>query len=304
MDYFDNTTLSDTSKKMYSRSIDKWLSAMPPKSRKIESLLSTPDKSYELLKKSLTTDTAETRHVYLSSVMAIFRHCPDICNTLPDVQNLKSKWEQLVKSNSQPIIERRMENRPTEMQEQKGGSRLLFNDICKKRLELEKGSIGRLLISMYVLIPPVRSDYYSTQIVYPGDTITSPNYILIDGGTSKLVIAEYKTSKIYGQIVHEKLPKELHDEIILSLQKQPREFLFVNARNEPHTRDTFSKWSSRVLEKIFGVVMTLTIIRHLYISNSLDMNKMSTKQLTQIGKQMGHSIVMQNQYRWNNADDE
>jgi|688.fasta_scaffold05342_2 hypothetical protein len=303
MNFFEKAELSDTSKKMYSRSIDKWLSAMPPKLRKIEILLSTPDKSYELLKQSLTADTPETRHVYLSSVMAIFRHCPDIYKNIPDIERNKNRWEQLVKSNSQPIIERRMENKPTVMQEKKGGSRLLFNDICQKRLELEKGSIERLLISMYVLISPVRSDYHSTQIVYPGDNINYPNYLLIDGGSSRLVIADFKTSKIYGQIMHEKLPKELHDEIILSLQKQPREFLFVNARNQPFTRDTFSKWSSRILEKLFGVVTTLTTIRHLYIS-SLDFNKMSTKQLEQISKQMGHSLAMQSQYRWNNADDE
>jgi hypothetical protein len=235
--------------------------------------------------------------------MAIFRHCPDICNKLADVQNLKSKWEQIVKENSKPIIDRRMENQPTVMQEQKGGSQLSFQDIRKKRLELEKGSIGRLLISMYVLIPPVRADYHSTQIVYPGDTITSPNYILIDGGTSKLVIADFKTSKIYGSIIYDSLPRELCDEIILSLQKQPRSYLFVNAKNEPHTRDTFSKWSSRVLERLFNVVMTLTIIRHLYIS-SLDFNKMTTKELDKISKQMGHSLNMQSQYRWNNADGE
>jgi hypothetical protein len=303
MDLFDNTALSDTSKKMYSRSIDKWLSAMPPKSRKIESILLTPDKSYEILKKSLTTDTAETRHLYLSAVMAIFRHCPDICNKLPDVQNLKSKWEQLVKSNSQPIIERRMENRPTEMQEQKGGVNLTFEDIRKKRLELEKGSIDRLLISMYVLISPVRADYHSTQIVRVGEKIDYPNYILIDDINIKLVITEYKTSKIYGSIIYDSLPRELCDEIILSLQKQPREFLFVNARNEPFTRDAFSKWSSRILERLLGVTMTLTIIRHLYI-NSIDFNKKTTKELEKIGKQMGHSLLMQSQYRWNNTDDE
>jgi len=130
-----------------------------------------------------------------------------------------------------------------------------------------------------------------------------PPTIFIDGGNSRLVIADFKTSKVYGQILHEKLPKELHDEIIISLQKQPREFLFVNARNEPFTRDTFSKWSSRVLEKLFGVIMTLTIIRHLYIS-SLDFNKMTTKELDKIGKQMGHSLNMQSQYRWNNTNDE
>jgi hypothetical protein len=277
---------------------------MPPKSRKIESLLLTPDKSYELLKKSLTTDTAETRHVYLSSVMAIFRHCPDICNKLADVQNLKSKWEQLLKSNSQPIIERRMENQPTAMQEQKGGSHLSFQDIRKKRLELEKGSIGRLLLSMYVLISPVRADYHSTQIVRAGEKIDYPNYILIDDTNIKLVITEYKTSKIYGAIIYDSLPQELCEEIVLSLQKQPRSYLFVNARNEPHTRDTFSKWSSRVLEKIFGVAMTLTIIRHLYISSSIDFNKTSVKELEKISKKMGHSLTMQSQYRWNNTDDE
>ena len=303
MNYFDKTELSDTSKKMYSRSIDKWLSAMPPKLRQIEILLSTPDKSYELLKQSLTSDTPETRHVYLSSVMAIFRHCPDIYKNIPDIERTKNRWEQIVKENSKPIINRRMENKPTVMQEQKGGSQLTFNDICQKRLSLEKGSISRLLLSMYVLIPPVRSDYHSTQIVYPGDAISYPNYIVINGGISKLVIADFKTSKIYGQIVHEKLPKELHDEIILSLQKQPRSYLFVNAKNEPHTRDTFSKWSSRLLTKIFNTEMTLTLIRHLYIS-SLDFNKMSTKELDKIGKQMGHSLAMQSQYRWNNADDE
>jgi hypothetical protein len=303
MNFFEKAELSDTSKKMYNRSIDKWLSAMPPKLRKIEILLSTPDKSYELLKQSLTADTPETRHVYLSSVMAIFRHCPDICNTLPDVQNLKSKWEQIIKENSKPIIDRRMENQPTAMQEQKGGSHLSFQDIRKKRLELEKGSIGRLLLSMYTLIPPVRADYHSTQIVRAGEKINYPNYILIDDTNIKLVITEYKTSKIYGSIIYDSLPQELFNEIVLSLQKQPRKFLFVNARNEPFTRDAFSKWSSRVLEQLFNVVMTLTIIRHLYIT-SIDMNKTSVKELEKISKKMGHSVLTQSQYRWNNADDE
>lgn len=304
MNFFEKAELSDTSKKMYSRSIDKWLSAMPPKLRKIEILLSTPDKSYELLKQSLTSDTPETRHIYLSSVMAIFRHCPDIYKNIPDIEQNKNRWEQLVKSNSQPIIERRMENRPTVMQEQKGGSHLTFNDICQKRLELEKGSIGRLLISMYILIPSVRADYHSTQIVYPGDKINYPNYILIDNTNIKLVIAEYKTSKIYGSIIYDSLPRELCDEIVLSLQKQPRGFLFTNAKGIPYTRDAFSKCTSRLLTKIFNTEMTLTLIRHIYISNSLDFNKTSVKELEKISKKMGHSVLTQSQYRWNNADNE
>lgn len=301
--YFENTNLSDRSKKMYSQSVDKWIQFMPSKYQSVEYIISNPKIAYNCLINSLQTNTPENRHIYLSGAMAVVRHCPDICKKIKNLDNLKLQWEKLIKDNSQPIIERRLENKPTPMQQLKGGSDITLHEVQQKRLSLEKGSMSRLLLSMYILIPPVRADYHSAQIVYPGDKINYPNYIIIDNTNIKLVITEYKTAKIYGQIVHEKLPKELHDEIILSLQKQPRQFLFTNAQNKPYTRDAFSKWSSRLLEKIFDTDMTLTLIRHLYIS-SLDFNKMTTKELDKISKHMGHSLNMQSQYRWNNADDE
>lgn len=150
------------------------------------------------------------------------------------------------------------------------------------------------------MIPPVRGDYYATQIIKDGETPETDNYIILKSKYAELVIRKYKTSRKHGEIRHPRLPDELYNLILKSLEKYPRKYLFEK-NGKPYTPNGFCKWSSTTLEKLFNVEITLTMIRHIYIS-SLDLSKMTVEEKKNIGKLMGHTIGIQAEYEWKDLD--
>jgi hypothetical protein len=96
------------------------------------------------------------------------------------------------------------------------------------------------------------------------------------------------------------LPSELHKQLLLSLEKIPRTFLFIN-NDKCFTRKTFSEWATKKLTTLFKKEFTLTMFRHLYISQ-LDSNT-PAEQLIEISKKMGHSITQQMLYKWKEQPD-
>jgi hypothetical protein len=160
--------------------------------------------------------------------------------------------------------------------------------------------MDKLLLAMYTIIPPVRIDYYATHIIKESQIPETDNYIILKNGEAELVIRKYKTSRKHGTIHHPILPNELYNIIIQSLDKYPRKYLFENS-GKPYTPNGFCKWSSATLQKLFGVELTLTMIRHIYIS-SLDLSNITVEEKINIGKLMGHTIGVQAQYEWKDLD--
>ena len=65
---------------------------------------------------------------------------------------------------------------------------------------------------------------------------------------------------------------------------------------EPMLKNTYTKWCNRVLERLFGRALTVSLIRHAYI-NTLDFNKLTIKEKEEIAADMTHSAGMQDKYR-------
>lgn len=298
MDYFPSCTLADSSKKLYNNRINNWISILPESCRTLEFIIYFPTKALELLSKAMndTDNTSTNRHMYISAICAIFKHSDHLIKDLPDKDICRQNWIGLLKKNDEPIIQRMESQTPTENQLQKSGTYLTMDEIVEIRDKLPHGTIERLLISFYTLIPPVRADYYATQIVYNIDDVVSPNYILLTKGNAELVITDFKTASTFGRIHHPSLPKSLYKELIASLELFPRNYLFVSSECNLFTRETFSTWSSRLLTKVFKRTFTLTLFRHIYIS-SLDLN-IGSGILKDISNKMGHSITMQMMYKW------
>jgi hypothetical protein len=166
-----------------------------------------------------------------------------------------------------------------------------------------KPGLERLLLSMYTYIPPVRADYFDVRINPPKSVIdnSKDNFIVFDKThpeKSVLVIRDFKTANKYKEIKHA-LPLQLYKEIQLSLTEKPRDYLFVMPTNatRPYDRGSFSKWANKVLQSLFNVSITLTSLRHLFVS-TLDFNNTRASELEKIGNSMGHSIAMQKGYQW------
>ena len=144
-----------------------------------------------------------------------------------------------------------------------------------------------LLLGMYVLIPPIRSNYGCVHFEFDDNKSLIEkkiNHIF----KNKIYLYNLKV-KTDNHIVE--LPIRLIHIINKSLLHYPRNVLF-----DLKTNRQFSIYANNVLKDIFKINITLTLLRHIYINN-LDMNKLTVNEKNDIAKKMNHSIGMQDRYR-------
>lgn len=303
MTYFENTSLTPQTVKQYDSRLNEWISFLPQHFRNIICLIEFHEISLKALHDNLTVNTPTNRHNYIMPIISFMIHCRHNLSPLPQekIDALRTRWKNILAENDAPIIQRRLQNAPTDHQLAKSGVHLSFNEIIAIRDKLPSGSSERLLICMYTMIPPVRADYFATQIVYNDDVPTFPNYIRISqDGSVVSTLTDFKTKRTYKQIVNH-FPPCLAEELHASLAKFPRSFLFTNAKGVPYTRNSFTVWSSRHLTKVFEVEFTLVFFRHKYVTHFFethDMNTTTDEDVKAISDRMGHSLEMFRGYKW------
>jgi hypothetical protein len=298
MDFFKNTTLAPSSIKLLNNKLNEWLSYLPSSQQNITNLIMFPENSNNILLQQVTNKSNTNLHNFYTAINTFINHSTEYTSHIPSLtlSDIKKQWCKIRSDNQKPIIERRMNSLPTEIQLQKGGTYLKYDDILKKRDSLTSGSIEKLLIAFYTYIPPVRADYFATEIITFKQKPSQPNYIRrISPTHSVLTLTDFKTKSKYTKITNI-LPQELNNELIISLQKTPRKYIFTNQNGQPFTRNAFTVWSKRILSRLFETEMTLNIIRHLFI-NTLDMN-MKPVLLKEISDKMGHDLTTQRFYKW------
>lgn len=298
MDFFQDTTLAPSSIKLLNAKLNEWLSFFPEQQQNIINLLMFPENSNKILLDNVTNKSNTNLHNFYTSINTVINHSHDYTSHIPRKQlaELKLQWCKIRNDNQKPIIQRRIEQKPTEKQLQKGGIYLKYDDIIKKRDSLPSGSIEKLLLGFYTYLPPVRADYGSVEIITFKQKPSHPNYIRRISPTHSIsTLTDFKTKHRYTEITNI-LPQELNDELVKSLEKQPRKYLFINQNGQPFTRNAFTIWTKRILSRLFETEMTLNIIRHLFI-NTLDM-AMKPILLKEISDKMGHDLTTQRNYIW------
>jgi hypothetical protein len=308
--YITNSSLTESSEKKHNTFLNKWVDLTPTKN--VLYIILFPAHSLLLLKNYLKQKDIDSPmeknksysktnlHSYISAILAVFKHAPDYVKDIPEMFIYHKIWLSILSDNEKDILIRRWQNKPTQLQEAREGHKLTLQDLTNKRDQDNIDILSKLLLAMYTYIPPVRADYYATQIIKEGEVPESDNYIILKNDEAELVIRKYKTSRKHGEIRHPKLPDELYRIIKHSLEVYPRKYLFEQ-KGKPFTSNGFCKWSSSTLERLFDVELTLTMIRHIYIS-SLDLSKMTVEEKKNIGKLMGHTIGVQAEYEWKELD--
>ena len=303
MNFFPDTHLKPSTYKTYNTHVLRWLAQFPHQAN-LSFVYTHPNYSVVTLRKHLSVtqqNNARTVNSFIKALMAAVDANRTMISHLDDALLKKSdtRWKELRQITYKYAYAYRLEQKPSPLQTHMSGSKLVLDDLIILREALPDGSIHKLLIGLYTHIPPVRADYYATQILPFGSTPTEPNYIFHSSDKSRLVITDFKTNKFYKEISHD-LPAELHRQLALSLAASPRTYLFVNKNGEPFTRNGFTKWATEQLFQISKKGLTITILRHIYIS-SLDLNSPPVL-LLEIGKKMGHQLSQQMLYKWRTVD--
>lgn len=299
MEYIKDGRLSESSRKLYNKKLDQYISFMPDDNKSIGFIVDNPGIAVNiLLNEENVKQTATNRHLFYSSVVAYIKHTEEGRRRS---DRIKRKWEEIQKSNWE---ERRLLDLGGELsnKDKEIMTAVKWTDIIAMRDKLVAGSNEKLLLSLYTYLPPVRADYFEVRINPPASIVNDKkkSYIQIGetGATSELVIRDFKTSSTYKEIRH-KLPEELFQEIVVSLGLKPRRYLFVMPSDEskPYDRGGFSKWANKVLHELFKVPMTITSIRHIFIT-TIDFTKVRAIELDKIARAMGHGLAMQKGYQW------
>ena len=115
------------------------------------------------------------KNSYITAILAVFRQTPTMLQKYPDIFK---KWETIQREMRQPINDKYMENRPDDRQME---AFITFKELIKARDKLKIGTMARLLLAMYSMIPPVRSDYDSIKIYQKRneEEIDSDNYLIM-----------------------------------------------------------------------------------------------------------------------------
>jgi hypothetical protein len=238
---------------------------------------------------------------YVSAIGAIFRHTPGM---IQKQSELYKRWLDIHQEVRTPINAKYQSNEPNSRQKE---AYISFEELVKIRNKLEDGTIDKLLLSMYTMIPSVRNDYYKTAIYKNENMVTDDvdNYLIMNN-KPYIVLRKYKTSKTYKTIKID-LPKELVEQIKLSLDKNPRKFLFVSPRNnKEYKSNTFNRWVNRTLKSLTGKEnISINTLRHIYVTRrDLKLEEKSGLERNKIAKVMGHSVGTQQNYLWHTYEKE
>jgi hypothetical protein len=282
------TTLGETSQIQFAKKISQWVQYNTEKT--LLWLISNPEESMKSLTETeKIKHSPSNHHLYISSIVGYLTH---VYRTHPNLE----KWKIIQKKNWEPLAEHYLDNKPTEIQQNKNIS---YQELIGVLEKLEKGSFERLLIAFYTLIEPIRADYYATKILRnKSDESEEENYLVLSEKECVLYVNDFKTKSRHSRIEN-KLSDILLNELNESLNKYPRDYLFVmEDKKSPFTRKLFSNWACRTLTRVLKQPMTLTALRHIYITHKIQTLK-SKEELQEIAKKMGHTRSMQQAYVWN-----
>lgn len=232
---------------------------------------------------------------FVSVIGALFRHTPGMMQKHAE---LYKKWIDIHQEIRAPVNAKYQKNEPDTRQK---AAYIPFEELVKIRDNLKDGTNEKLLLSMYTMIPPVRSDYYKIAIYKTENEVTDDidNYLIMNSKPF-IVLRKYKTSKTYKAIKID-LPKDLIKQIKSSLNKNPRDFLFTSPRNnKPYISNTFNRWVNRTFKKLTGKEnISISTLRHIYITRrDLKLEEKSGLERNKIAKIMGHSVGTQQNYLW------
>lgn len=239
-----------------------------------------------------------TRVAYTNAINSLFKREAELeVKTLNFVSpSVRAEWADLLKRLHQDRSEIVDKNIRSKKEEKNWVSAKEWKEMDENLSTSERGSQAQLLVAFHTQIPPPRGgDLAQVRICADEKECPDGNIVIVSGSDPRLVIRDHKTRRKYGAIIV-KLPSSLEQDVHVSLDQQPRDYLFVNSHNEMYpTRDAFMTWKSNTFQRLFGRDVTTNIARRVF-ATSEDMNAPLHK-LKESAKAMGHSVETHHAYR-------
>ncbi len=271
--------------------------------RSLYEVITKPKYFIEELRSKCTSEGTLKNHI--STILCVFKYDPKIKEAHPQAFE---RWSLASAEQRKRTIKESRMNAPSNSRQAENFVPLAEWQEALVRLKdenphssLEK-SQALIFMSYACSMPPKRSDLGSVKIFgyepSKAERKDHPNHlVLLSTSQGRMVIAKHKTAKFYEPIIEE-LPEDFARALKESLERHPRQFLFVNSKGGAFTPQCFSKWVIRKTQNIFGdKAPGISLLRHTYCT-ALDLNKLTGLQQDEVAARMGHSTTRQMEYRF------
>jgi hypothetical protein len=259
----------------------------------VDHVIVHPDETIKVIKAN--QGEVQTQRASVNAILSVYKYSPDLkCANQAKYAKFKKFFEEV----SAEMTERYDNNEPSERQKE---AYMPYAEVIRKRDALDHKSIEYLILCLYTMIPPLRADFGNVRIMKSEpkeDAKNKGNYLVVKKSYMRLVLNEFKSKSKHMERYDKVLPRDLENVIRESLTSHPRTHLIVSPRTEkPFERDnTFIVYTGRILEKALGKPVTISMMRHIYVS-SLDMNKLTSGEKKEMSRDMLHSVETNDRYR-------
>jgi hypothetical protein len=181
---------------------------------------------------------------------------------------------------------------------------LTWDEILDVRDKLEeikdesfKNYQNYLIVCLYTMLPPLRTDYTPMKVVERTPKSKDHNYIMWTKHDPKFILNSYKTSWKYGEKVINKLPKDLVQVIrewFKTWNTKKKYFLLQKDKQSPLSKDDLIQRIRSIFKKYTDKQAGINILRHSFLSHVWDtLTHGDRKKNAYI---MGHSLGTQSSY--------
>jgi site-specific recombinase XerD len=271
--------------------------------RSLYEVITKPEHFIEELRRKCTSEGTLKNHI--STILCVFKYDPKIKEAHPQAFE---RWSLASAEQRKRTIKESRMNAPSNSRQAENFVPLdeWQEALVRLKDETPHSSLDKsqalIFMSYACSMPPKRSDLGSVKIFgsepSEEERKDQPNHlVLLNASQGRMVIAKHKTAKFYEPIVEE-LPEGFGRVLKESLERYPRQFLFVNSKGGAFTPQCFSKWVIRKTQDIFGDrAPGISLLRHAYCT-ALDFNKLTGLQQDEVAARMGHSTARQMEYRF------
>lgn len=267
----------------------------------IHDLLSNPEKYIPLLNNS---KISKSEHSLVNCYEALLKTMSST-TFKAKYRLVYNQWYKEWMKAKNVIREREMKNIPTQRQKE---AYVEWTEILRIRDSYPIDSKEHLLIGIYTYWPPRRQMDFSSLKIYssPEDKPKyDHNFIHLAHPVHNafIFLNRFKNSAGQNGFFNKEFPPQLLEAIKMSLQAEPREYLFVKQDGTPHTQGSFTKFSNRLLKRVFKKKnMSVNSFRHSYSTMVANKPGITLGERMKIARQMGHSVVRNLQYAFETKD--
>lgn len=240
-------------------------------------------------------DIIKNKYSTMNSISTIVNSISSILKRIPIYRYIYDNIYQQLNDLISKEKERQILDSENKLNDKEKTKYVDWNTILNIEPKIEH-SEDKLLFYLYTQIPPRRLDDFSHLILIDDEESDNnkDNFVVVNNNTvSKIILNHYKTDSTYGKYVMTNIPKKLNDSIIDHIQNHNlgiNDFVFNTGKTN------FSRKVSSLFKRYLGIPINVNILRHSYITH-VSKQKLSTKKKKEIAMKMGHSVLMQDEYR-------